>query len=56
MFIYNLFNFAVDHNRIILPTLAGKPGSDYINGNYVKVGMNLMLLNYSVTWQNRTLS
>ena len=33
------FNFAVDRNRIILPTLAGVPGSDYINGNYVQVGM-----------------
>lgn len=28
----------VDYNRIILPTLPGIPGSDYINGNYVKVG------------------
>ena len=27
----------VDYNRITLPSLAGKPGSDYINGNYIKV-------------------
>lgn len=25
-----------DHNRIVLPSLPGKPGSDYINGNYIK--------------------
>ena len=48
IFIYKLFNFAVDHNRIILPTLAGVPGSDYINGNYVKVRINVRL-DYSVT-------
>ena len=27
----------VDYNRITLPSLACKPGSDYINGNYIKV-------------------
>ena len=28
---------AVDHNRVMLPTLPGVPGSDYMNGNYIKV-------------------
>lgn len=25
-----------DHNRVMLPTLPGVPGSDYMNGNYIK--------------------
>ncbi|KAM7437282.1 protein tyrosine phosphatase [Porites harrisoni] len=25
-----------DHNRVMLPTLTGVPGSDYMNGNYIK--------------------
>lgn len=29
--------FLDDYSRIILPTVEGKEGSDYINGNYIKV-------------------
>ena len=36
-FIIVVITLLVDHNRIVLPSLPGKPGSDYINGNYIKV-------------------
>lgn len=44
---------SVDHTRVILQTLPGRPKSDYINGNFIDVSFSLVVLQLILTKYDR---